>query len=280
MTTTKTTNNGSIAALVLAGGKNGPEMQAVAQGAVCRAMIPLNDRPMLDYVLDALRGGFTAAGVTGRIIVVGDDVPPIPGCAAMPGGASLVDSLLSGASALSPQETRMLIVTADIPFLTAGAVADFLRQAEAVQPAEFVYPIVEAARCEKAFPGMKRTTLRIAEGTFTGGNLVMLDPAFLRRQEATLREAYARRKSIVGLANLLGAPMLLRLLGSRLAPFLLRVPHLEAAVGRALGGARARAVLSPFPEIGTDADRAEDIEIARRMLEKKESPLTGASYPG
>jgi hypothetical protein len=166
------------------------------------------------------------------------------------GGASLVDTLMNGVRALRPDETRLLVVTADIPFLTPDAVADFLRQAAAAPRAQFHYPIVEAGRCEARFPEMRRTTLRIAEGRFTGGNLALLDPGFLRAHEATLRAAYARRKSVVGLANLLGPALLVRLIGSRLLPGLLAIRHLEAAVSRALGGATARAVISPFPEVG------------------------------
>jgi CTP:molybdopterin cytidylyltransferase MocA len=175
-----------------------------------------------------------------------------------------VDTLLAGVRALRPDETRLLVATADIPFLTPASVADFLRQAARYPDATLVYPIVPADLCADRFPQMKRTTLRIREGAFTGGNLVLLEPAFLREHEAVLRAAYARRKSVVGLARLLGAPILLRLAASRVAPGLLAVAHLEAAVGRALGGARARAVVCPFAEVGADVDRPEDLDFARR----------------
>lgn len=259
-----------IAALILAGGTVSPEMQAVAEGATNRALIPVAGRPMLDYVLEALRGGFERAGTQGRILIAGE-IPPVPGCDSVPGGASLVDTLLSGASALRPDETRLLVSTADIPFLTAEAVADLLQKADELGPADFVYPIVEAARCRERFPGMKRTTLRIAEGEFTGGNLVLIDPGFLRRQEGLLRAAYARRKSVTGLAGMLGPSLFLRLLGSRIAPSLLTIAHVEAAVSRALGGARVRAIISPRPEIGTDVDRPEDVITARNLLADKTS---------
>lgn len=261
----KDEKGGRIAALVLAGGTVSPEMQAVAEGAANRALIPVGGRPMLDYVLDALRGGFGAAGVEGRILIAGE-IPPVPGCESVPGGKSLVDTLLSGASALHPDETRLLVATADIPFLTAEAVADLLARADALGPADFIYPIVEAARCRQRFPSMKRTTLRIAEGEFTGGNLVLIDPAFLRQKESLLRAAYARRKSVVGLAGMLGPSLFVRLIGSRVAPALLGVPHVEAAVSRALGGARVRAIISSYAEIGTDVDRPDDVLAARDIL--------------
>jgi len=196
-----------IATLILAGGTISPELQAVADGATNRALIRVgpNGETMLDLVVAAIRSGLAEyGGATGRILVAGE-VPTPEGCVAVPGGTSMVDTLLSGVSALRPEETRLLLSTADLPFLTGEAVADFLRRAEAVQPAQFAYPIVEATRCQERFPQMKRTTLRIAEGTFTGGNLALLDPAFLRDSESVIRTAYGRRKDVSALAQMLGA---------------------------------------------------------------------------
>lgn len=251
-----------ITALILAGGKNKPEMQTACGGLENRALVPLNGRPMLDYVIEAVRGGFAGDG---RILIAGD-VPTPAGCTPVDGGVSMVDTLLNGASALAPEETRLLVVTADIPFLTPAAVAAFLDTCKGMPQAQFIYPIVEAERCRQRFPEMRRTTLRIAEGEFTGGNVVLLDPAFLRRNEALLREAYAQRKNVVGLAKLLGPSLIFRLIGSRVIPGLLSIRHLEAAVGKALGGAVAQAVITPYPEIGADVDRPEDIPLAEKAL--------------
>ena len=178
---------------------------------------------------------------------------------------TLVDTLLSGVRALEAREKHLLVVTADVPFLTGAAVADFLERARETG-AGFAWPIVPADVCEATFPGTRRTTLRLREGTFTGGNLALLDPAFLREREAVLRAAYARRKSVVGLARLLGAPLLLRLAASRVVPGLLAIAHAEAAVARVLG-VKTRAVVSQFAELGADVDKPEDLDAARHWAE-------------
>jgi molybdopterin-guanine dinucleotide biosynthesis protein A len=257
---------GKIAALILAGGKNKPEMRAACGGIENRSMVPLNGRPMLDYVVGAVRDALEG-GSAGRILVAGD-VPLPAGCVAVAGGASMIDTLLAGVAALTPDESRLLVVTADIPFLTRSALEDFLGQAQRVGDADFIYPIVPAARCTERFPEMRRTTLRVAEGTFTGGNIVLVDPVFLRRNEAVLRSAYAQRKNVVALANLLGPRVLIRLLFSRFRPQLLPIGLLEVAVGQVLGGALARAVITEYAEIGADVDRPADVAIAERMLKK------------
>ncbi len=256
------------AALILAGGKLSPDLARVAEGVANRALIPLAPgRVMLDYVVEALQEGFARSqDGGGRILLAGDDIPLPAGCAAVPGGETLVDTLLNGVAALAPDETRLLVATADIPFLTPDAVRDLLQRADSIRDADFAYPIVEAARCRERFPEMKRTTLRIKEGEFTGGNLVLLNPAFLRQHQQVIRDAYARRKDVPRLAMLLGPSLLLRLLLSRVSPNMLQIAHLESAVGRLIGGAKARAIITSYAEIGVDIDKPEDVLIARGVL--------------
>ena len=227
------------------------------EGTWNRALADLNGRPMLDYVVDAVR-----PATDGRLLVAGD-VPLPDGAVAVAGGGSLVTTLLNGVAALAPDETRLMVVTADIPFLTPEALRDLLDNGP---DAEFVYSIIEAERCRQRFPEMRRTTLAIAEGVFTGGNVVLLDPQFVRRNEAAIRHAYELRKNVMGLAALLGAGTIARVLASRLNPKLLPLAYLEAAVSRLVGGARVAAYVSPFAEVGADVDRPEDIALARRYL--------------
>ena len=65
---------------------------------------------------------------------------------------------------------------------------------------------------------------------------------------------------------MLGFGTLARLAVSSLCPAALPIPYLEAAVGRLLGGANVRALDTPFPEIGADIDRPEDVPLARSLL--------------
>ncbi|MBC7807755.1 MAG: hypothetical protein H7145_16605 [Akkermansiaceae bacterium] len=261
-----------IAALVLAGGTLPPELVPFADGATNRALIRVGPggETMLDLVVGAVRSGMRSHdGGAGRILVAGD-VPLPAGCVAVSGGKSLVETMMNGAKALRADETSLLIATADAPFLTGEAIADFLALSDAVQPTPFTFPIIDAVRCLAAFPGMKRTKLRIAEGEFTGGNLALLNPEFLRSSEAAIRDAYANRKDIFGLARMLGGEIIARLVLSRMVPSLLGIRHIEAAVGSLLHSSNPRAVITSFPEIGADVDRAEDISIARQILADKQ----------
>lgn len=251
------------ASLILAGGTvkekhRGTWAGLLPDGVWNRALLNLGGRPMLAYVVDAVR-----PVSDGRLLIAGD-VPLPDGAVGVEGGGSMVDTLLNGVAALTPEESRLLVVTADVPFLTADALRELLANAPA--DAEFVYTIVEASRCAQRFPDMRRTTLKTAEGVFTGGNVVLLDPGFVRRNEAAIRHAYDLRKNVPGLAALLGPAVVLRLLASRVVPAALPIAFLEAAVSRLVGGARVKAYTSPYPEIGADVDRPDDVPVARRYL--------------
>ena len=244
--------------VVLAGGKNTPEM-AAATGTENRALTPIGPRTMLDYVVSAL----DAAPSVGRIFVVGD-VPESDLYTAVRGQNTLLENLLAGLAAAGDQE-RVLVSTSDIPFLTPAALEDFISRAAATG-ADLCCSYVPLTACTQKYPEMKRTAIQLAEGRFTLGNVMLVNPRFLVQHQETIAEAYAARKSPSQMARLLGVGLLARLLGAQMLPPLLSVGTLEAAVSRILGGIRAVGICSAYAEIGTDVDKPEDIAAARRIL--------------
>lgn len=244
--------------VVLAGGRNSLEM-AAATGTENRALTPIGARTMLDYVVSAL----AEAPSVGRIFVVGN-VPQSNHYTQIAGRETLLENLVAGLDAAGEAD-RVLVSTSDIPFLTPEAVEDFLRRAMATG-ADLCCSYVPLAVCTQKYPEMKRTAVRLSEGRFTLGNIMLVHPAFLRSRQEAIAEAYAARKSPGQVAKLLGSGLLLRLMGAQtLAPGLLSVAALEAAVSRVLGG-RAAGICSAYAEIGADVDKPEDVAIARRLL--------------
>jgi GTP:adenosylcobinamide-phosphate guanylyltransferase len=241
----------SYPAVVLAGGQAPPEIVAMT-GVNSRALIPIDGRPMLSYVVHALREAGCIDGVT----VVGN-VPDSPDYARIADQGSFVENFYAGLDVADKAE-YLLVATADIPFLTAAAVEDFvLRGAET--RADLLYPIVAVERCYARFPGVKRTAIRLRDGRWTGGNMILARPAFLRQQRGRLLEGYSARKSPLRLAQMLGVCTALRLVLSQIAwPDLLDVAQLEASVSRLLGG-KVQAIVSNFPELATDIDRPSDL---------------------
>jgi hypothetical protein len=157
----------------------------------------------------------------------------------------------------------VLLVTADIPALTAAAVDAFVR-AGIETGADFIYPIIPRAANEARFPGVKRTYLHLIEGTFTGGNLVLVRPQALLSRRDLVRRTYAARKKPLRLALMLGWGVLWRLLWRRLS-----VDDAAAAVSRLLG-VRSQAVVTEHAELGADVDDVADLQAMERYLEARE----------
>lgn len=257
-------NNASgdrVPAIVLAGGS---ALAAAAErsGARHRALIRVGGKPMLHHVTDALAG----AARVGAVIVVGDvpasaglhaDGPASAGYRSIPDAGSLVENVYAGLRAVG-ESPRALVATCDIPFLTPEAVDDFIVRAMAAQ-ADFVYPVVEMRLCRERFPAIRRTSVLLREGEFTGGNMVLVNTRAMAHQRERVRLAYSLRKSPARLAMVLGlSTTALFALSLVLRRGLLTIPRLEAAVSRMMG-CTARAVIVPYPEIATDIDSEQDL---------------------
>lgn len=230
--------------VILAGGSCDDALRQ-ATGAEYRADIVLNGRTMLDHVAGCLEP-------LGRLVIVGG--PSSNGRASLPSGDTFIQSLIRAVEAVEAE--RFLLATCDLPDLTTEAVSDFIDRC--VRPASLYYPVVPMEHCQREYPGLKRTWLRLREGTFTGGNLALGDTAAMKRVIPALESAYAARKSPAQLASLVGWGTLVRVLLSRVCPYSLTIPSLERAVGRAVG-LEVCAVVSPFASIGTDIDSADHL---------------------
>jgi GTP:adenosylcobinamide-phosphate guanylyltransferase len=230
-------------ALVLAGGRPDP---ALPQGVPNKAFVPLCGRPMVEFVLRALR----AASSISRIALVGPDpLPPsIAGLVDLPvaerGG--LLDNVAAGLAAVGGAP-RVLVLAADVPLLTPHAVDAFVDAASALD-AEFVYGVVRRDDVLRAVPDLRKTFVRLREGTFTGGSLVLLEPHAFGRARPAIERAIRARKRPWDLARMFGARTLLGL-----ATGGLRIPELEERATR-LTGTRARALICSAPEIAIDVD--------------------------
>ena len=244
-----------LPAIILAGGNSAPDFCAEA-GTSVRALADINGRPMVAYVIRALR----AAALVGKIIVVGPDEMA---------GQARADEFVTACDDLAENVARglagcdsagcALLISADVPFVTPEAIDDFIRRS-AETGADCCYAAVTLEACRRRFPGMKRTAIN-AEGTrVTGGNAVYQRVAAYERERAFLQEAHRRRKNPLFLAGLIGPPTIARLVIGRLS-----ISDIERAASRAMG-VSCRVILSPHAEIGTDIDRPEDLRRAREIL--------------
>jgi GTP:adenosylcobinamide-phosphate guanylyltransferase len=248
-------------AVVLAGGRSDP---ALTGGNTPKAFAPLAGRTMVECVLAALR----ATPRIGRIAMVAP--LPLP-----PGAASLVDvpvaerrglaeNFAAGLAALG-QDAPVLAVAADIPLLTPLAITAFLDAADAIN-ADVWYAIVSREDVAREFPGVRKTFVRLREGTFAGGSLILIRPPAFSHARPLIERAMRARKRPWELARLIGLGTLLSLAVGRLA-----ISGVERRVAR-IAGIGARAVICRYPEVALDVDSAMSLAFVRARLGDRPTP--------
>ncbi len=229
----------------------------------CKSLIPIGGKPMVEYVVECL----AAEKRIGKVAVVG----PVDQLAFLPDhyqdvvltqhGDSILQNIVAGIELLGRPE-KVLVVTADIPMLTPQAVADFLNQVNE-RDADFYYSAVRREDNDRQYPGVKRTYVRLRNGTFTGGNVFMVRSKYVSAKMELVDNMIALRKEPLKMIKLLGWRFVIKfMLGA------LTISELEQHISGLLG-LRGVAVISPYAEIGTDVDKPSDLELARSILPYK-----------
>ncbi len=251
------------AAVLAASGPADPV--ARAYGVPCKAMVPVMGVPVVRRVVNAVAA---ARRVRETTVIVSQHSPVADMVADMAkvaeaGGPQITDTLQAAIDTYS-QEPHVLLVTCDLPLLTPVAVDDFVRQALA-DGAELTYSIVSKSIMESRIHGSKRLFVPLRDGRWTGGNLFLISPEFVRREQVRIAQAFAGRKNVVALARLLGLRFALQLLMGRCG-----VPEVVAQAQRLLN-CRLSVVKSTHPEVAFDIDKRGHVEVASRVLAQLEA---------
>ncbi|AEE90299.1 Molybdopterin-guanine dinucleotide biosynthesis protein A-like protein [Tepidanaerobacter acetatoxydans Re1] len=242
-------------ALILAGSQ---EDCYLSKSCCNKALIKICGKEMIKYIIDAMK----ALEFIDTVAVVGpkEELLPIENHVdiIVDGGPSMIDNILKGVE-IFPDEDLILISTSDIPMITPEAIRDFVEKS-LESDAEFYYPIVRKEANEKKYPKVKRTYVKIKDGTFTGGNLVLVKVSTVKKCIKQAENFMIYRKKPWKLAQILGIGTVFRFLMGTLT-----IEQLEKRVSD-LFGIKAQAVISDYPEIGTDVDKESDLELAERVL--------------
>lgn len=248
-----------LEAIVLAGSPNKGLLQECST-APKEALIRIAGRQMVEYVVEALDG----TEEIDAIIVVGVGPEDLKYKASkpvrwVPGGRDILASMEQGLQVTCSD--RVLLVTGDIPLINATVVKSFLRQC-GDRKADVYYPVVSREDSENRFPGVRRTYAIFREGSFTGGNMFILNPAIVTRCYSQLSQGTELRKSPWKLCRLLGIGLLCKYLCRGLS-----LGELETKVTQ-LFSVEAKIVVTHHPEIGVDVDKPGDLRIVEAVLSR------------
>lgn len=258
-----------FAALVLAADRTNKDPITQHTGAACKAFAPVDGIPMVIRVLDTL----AACDLITTVILCGPPESLHMHCPELKlriasGQVTWIPNLdspsRSAESGLSqiPSDTPVLLTTADHALLTPDMVQSFLRSSLAIQ-CDATVGLVRQQDIAAAFPGSKRTVIRLRDGGFCGCNLFTFNPqgrALIRfwRQAEDLRKRPWRL-----IAQVLGFKMVL----SYLFGFLTLQKGLQAVSEKS--GVKIQGIMLDDPRAGVDVDKVEDLVLAESILKKK-----------
>lgn len=224
-----------------------------------KALIRTGDNLLILRTLEALR----LSGRSGRIVVVGgeevkkamqDRVEAV-----VPAGPSLPDNILKGMKELLAMENppeRLLIVTTDLPYIDEKVLVKWL---DICPPgADFCGALVDEHAYIDRFPGSSSTWAKLKDGNFTLGGVFLVRVSALRKAMPEIEKAVANRKSITGMAKLLGMSFMLKVMTRQVT-----VADCERKVEEILG-VKVSAVPASPPELAFDIDDIVDYEYALR----------------
>ncbi len=245
--------------VIMAGGQTPEKIIATGETETERAFLDIGGRPMLGWVLDALN----ASSCCGEIICMGnpDRMRSTFGLEenqVSRDRGSMLENFIAGMEHFR-DHPLVLVMTCDIPLITPQALDSLIAEIAGID-AEIYYPIIDVKHYDEKFPGGKRTTQNLKEGTFTGGNVFILAPEKILANQDKINAVIRDRKSPAKLIRLFGLSFILKYFLKQLD-----LKSLEDKATKILG-ARMKGVITHYPEIGFDIDKPEDLIMVRDII--------------
>jgi CMP-2-keto-3-deoxyoctulosonic acid synthetase len=250
--------------LVLAGySTEKPDPLAIALGVERKSLIPIAGKPMVYWVVKALR----ESKRIDQIYIVGmgpeDGVDFGTDVIYIPNQNAHFDNIMAGVKAVQdhqPEAEFLVTASGDIPLLHPETVDWFVETCEK-QDGDLFYSVVERSVMETAFPDSRRSYVPVVEGKFCGGDLFFVRIAVVHNNEQLVRELLAKRKSPLQQARLLGFKTIIKFLFRRLS-----IKDAEDLSKRLLN-AEGHVVVSPYADLAMDVDKPHQLDMVRERLE-------------
>ena len=246
--------------VILAGAPNTGSLAEVSD-ASWEALISVDGRPMVEYVIDTM----LKTESLGQLVIVGpNELKSLAPANSIfvPCKDSMVANLKVGIEALGVDKAPFLLVaTGDIPLLTPEAVNDFITRCFRYE-AKIYYPLVSREATQAKYPEVERTYFTLQEGTFTGGNLMLLDPSILEQKYELVDQLVLLRKKPAKIIKMLGIKFIYKYVRKTLS-----IEEIEKRA-EVIIGAKGKAIISHYPEIGIDVDKPSDLKLMEEIFSK------------
>ncbi len=253
--------------IVMAGGipGRGDPLYPITLGGF-KAMLEINGKPMIQWVLDAL----SSAPSIQRVAVVG--LPPITALDCekplimLSDSGEMVENVRQGVVELTrgcPETAKVLIISADLPAVTSEMI-EWMAAGVEESDHELYGFVIDRKVMETMDKDERRVFAHLKDAEVCLGDASCLQAAFANRPDHPLwQKLVEARRSPTRQAALLGYDVLFLLMLRQLT-----LKEAEASIDRRLG-VNARGIPCPYPELGLDVDRPHDVEMIRDLLAER-----------
>lgn len=248
--------------IILAAGRGPDDPMAKAFGVAHKCTLPLNGKPMLEWVLAALR----KTQIQKPFVVVIDDakvLPQIHDIEILPAEGSAPASAISAIKHIGSYP--ILVTTGDHPLLTPEMINFVLQQSEA-NGADVSVGLATSETITAEYPETKRTYFNLGGTRVSGCNLfIITSPKGLMIFERWQHLERNRKKpwKLVAAFGLL--PIVWFAFG------MLTPDRAFGYMSKRLG-LKVAPVFLPFAEAAIDVDKPSDHALAERILRQRQLP--------
>lgn len=252
----------NIKTLLLAGGKTKHALKRIT-GQEYKALMTItkiNSQPIIYHIVRILRD----TSYISKIYVAGPEkvnnyiFPQVDGV--ISSGPTIMETLKASVS-LFQDEPYILIVTSDIPLILSKHIENFLEKCLAYPGFDLYYSIIKKEIYTQSFPShnLRRIYANLVEGSFTGGNIFLINPRVVIDCADIIEQFILFRKHPLKMARILGKRIVIKYLKKYLS-----IRDLEKMVPDYLKGYTGKAILAD-PEIALDIDKPIQLEDIRKM---------------
>ncbi len=245
-------------ALILAGKKDSEKIESCCK-LTNKALLMLNEIPMIEYIVNAL----LQSKEIKDIVVVGPEydlsqflekkVTKI-----IESTDSIIENIKIGLDYFN-NNGKILLLTSDIPLITGEIIDRFIKKCEPFD-AFFYYPIISQEVILKKFPDANRTYFTLKEGVFCGGNMVLFSPVLFEKNKELANELYQNRKDVTKYVSLLGAKLLVKYFMKKLS-----IKEIEEKAEHIVGFP-VKSITIEDPEVMIDLDKLSDYELILQTI--------------
>jgi NDP-sugar pyrophosphorylase family protein len=232
-----------------------------------KALLEIDGKPMVQWVLDALSGSRRVDNVILIGLTEESGVTCSKPLTYLPNKISMIENILGGINKvleINPSAARVLMVSSDIPAITSEMV-DWEIDTTSPTDVDLCYSVIMREVIETRYPNSRRTYVKLKDVEVCGGDLNVLRTSVVSKNPEIWERLVATRKNPIKQAAIIGFDTLFLMMFRRLT--------LDEAANKLTARLKmtGRAVICPYAEVAMDVDKPNQLEMMRADLMERRS---------